>query len=266
MKFDRVMVPIDSSTMSEVAVDLAITSAGVFATHLSFVYVVDVTEYNKFGTVDSTMAAFKLKTEGKMALDLAAEKAEKAKLDYECIMIEGVPWEELARMTKEQDMVIMGVTGKTGIGHGARIGSTAAKLIENSYCPVLTLKSGSRKLETILLPVSDKNMAAIDVAIETAKRVDGSITVFAVKGGKLSNPEALVKEVADKCYEAGVKVDTKIGTGNPADAIAGQSGMYDLVIMGTAGRQGLKKILGGGSVAEMVVIHSSCPVTIVRDF
>ena len=37
----------------------------------------------------------------------------------------------------------------------------------------------------------------------------------------------------------------------------------DLIVMGTRGRTGLKKILLG-SVAQAVVTHASCPVTVVR--
>lgn len=43
-----------------------------------------------------------------------------------------------------------------------------------------------------------------------------------------------------------------------------KSGLYDLVVMGTEGRHGFKKILNG-SVAEKVMLHAACPVTIVRD-
>lgn len=262
MKFDNVLVPIDSSTLSEVAVDLAVHSAGVFATHLTFVYVSDVSKYNEFGSIDANMTALRMKTEGKLALESAGHLADQAEIPYDTQLIEGIPWQVISDMSKEKDMIIMGVTGQGGITAG-RVGSTAQKVIENSFCPVLTIKSGSRKIEDILLPVSNEHMAAIDIAIETAKRIDGKVTVTAVKG-KLGDPEDLVNKVAAKISEAGVKVDTKIATGNPVDAIVGASGMYDLVIMGTEGRKGLKKILNG-SVAEHVMVNAACPVTIVRD-
>jgi nucleotide-binding universal stress UspA family protein len=263
MKFDNVMVPIDGSTVSDVAVDLAVHSAGTFATHLTFVYVIDVTEFNKFGSIDGgAVEAYKMKTEGKLFLENASRIATNAGIDHETKLIEGIPWQVLCELSREQDMMIMAVTGKSGAGYG-RVGSTAEKVIENAFCPVLTLRSGSRKLETILLPVSNKNMAAIDVAIETAKRIQGKVTVFSVK--EKESPEALVEAVAAKIREAGVDVDTEIGDGKPDEAIIARSGMYDLVIMGTEGRQGLRKILNG-STAEKVMVSASCPVTIVRDY
>ena len=64
MKFDNVLVPIDGSSLSEVAVELAVNSAGVFASHITFVYVVDVTEYNRFGSIDGgAMISFRMQTD-----------------------------------------------------------------------------------------------------------------------------------------------------------------------------------------------------------
>lgn len=263
MKFDKVLVPVDGSVISEVAVDLAIHSAGSFGTHLTFVYVVDVNEVYTFGSVDGgELESYKMRAEGKMFLEMASKKAASVGIEHETRLEEGVPWQIICEMSREQDMMILGVTGKSGPRFG-KVGSTAEKIIENAFCPVLTLKSGSNRIKDILLPVSNENMAAIDVAIETAKRVQGHITVLSVKGK--DDPDELVKSVAGKISAAGVDVSTQISAGRPEDIIAGQSGMYDLVVMGTEGRRGLKKILNG-SVAESVMVNASCPVTIVRDY
>jgi len=263
MKFDKILVPIDGSPLSEVAVDLALHSAGTFASHVTFVYVVDVTEYNRFGSIDGgAMISFRMQTEGKMFLENAAKMAEKAGLEVETKLIEGVPANVLSELSKDVDMIIMGVTGKGGAGYG-HVGRTAAKVIENSYCPVLTLKSGSHRLENVLLPVVSSHEAAIDLAIETVKRINGKLTVFAVKS-KDFDAESVVQQVADKCSAAGINVGTEIAMGDPADAIITKSGLFDLVIMGTEGRQGLKKILNG-SVAEKVMLNAACPVTIIRE-
>lgn len=262
MKFDNVLVPIDGSSLSEVAVDLAVHSAGTFASHITFVYVVDVTEYNRFGSIDGgAMISFRMQTEGKMFLENAAAVAKAVGLDVDTKLIEGIPYQVLTELSKEHDMMIMGVTGKSG-GYG-RVGGTADKVIENAYCPVLTLKSGSSKIEDVLLPVHSNHEAAIDVAVETVKRINGKLTIFSVKSGEY-DAESLVKEVAEKCAAEGIEVKTEIGVGNVADLIIGKSGKYDLVVMGTEGRQGFKKILNG-SVAEKVMLHASCPVTIVRE-
>ncbi len=263
MKFDRVMVPVDGSSLSQVAVELAVHSAGTFATHLTFVHVVDINAANTFGEVDANITLFKMRTEGKLALEVASKLAVEKGIDYEAKLCEGIPAQILIDMTKENDMAIMTIAGRSGLASG-RMGSTARKVIENGFCPILTLKSGSNKIDSILLPVSNENMAAIDVAVETAKRINGKITVMCIKGRKTPNPQEMADRVKGHCTAAGVEADTYVAEGDPLDAIVGQSGKYDLVIMGVEKAGGLKQILHGG-LTERVVTMASCPVTVVRD-
>lgn len=262
MKFDRVMVPVDGSVLSEIAVDLALNSAEYFATHLTFVYVLDATSVDSFGEVDPNIKHMKMRMEGKSALKTAAKLANEYGIDHETILAEGIPWEVLSEMSKDQDMIIMAVTGKSGLGAG-RIGVTTRKVVENSYCPILTLKSGSNRIKEILLPVSNHHMAAIDVAIETAKRTGSNITVLSVRGHGY-DADSLVDEVSKRCIDAKVSVSTKVGEGDPVESIVGLSGLYDLVIMGVEKRGGLQQILNGG-ITERVVANAACPVTVVRD-
>lgn len=262
MKFDRVLVPIDGSAMSEIAVDLAVHSAGTFATHLTFLFVVDTSAARKFGEVDADSAIMISKAAGKMALESAARMADGKGIPYDTVMEAGIPWEVISEATKEHDMAIMGITGKSGVVAG-RIGRTAAAVIENAYCPVLTLKSGSSKIDSILLPVASKNEAAIDVAIETAKRINGSITVLSVRDRENPASEDTAKEIVARIQAEGLEGKFELVEGSVVDSVVTRSGKYDLIIMGTHGRKGLKKILNG-SVAERVVTNASCPVTIVR--
>jgi universal stress protein A len=59
---------------------------------------------------------------------------------------------------------------------------------------------------------------------------------------------------------------TKLLAGVPWDCIVRESASdpaYDLVVLGTHGRSGLKHVLLG-SVAEKVLRHAACPVLVVR--
>jgi nucleotide-binding universal stress UspA family protein len=73
--------------------------------------------------------------------------------------------------------------------------------------------------------------------------------------------EKLTAELAD----AGVVVTGRLEPGSAREAIvhAATGGGYDLVVMGTHGRTGLRHLLLG-SVAEWVVRHSAVPVLTVR--
>ena len=262
MKFDNVLVATDGSTLSEAAIDLALHSAEYFATKLTLVYVVDNTRHGEFDDADVMTRIFASKLEGEHTLESAMKKAKTQGVEMETMLVEGLPWQVLSDLTKEYDMLIMSTTGKGSFG-GGRMGSTAAKVIENAYCPVLTLKSVSDRLENVLLPVDSKNMPAIDLAIETVKRVGGKLTILSVKT-KDVHAESVVQEVAQRCVVEGIDFVTDIREGNPVQIICAESGKYDLVVMGTHARKGISKVLKG-SVAEAVVINASCPVTVVRN-
>ncbi|MGD9719906.1 MAG: universal stress protein [Pirellulales bacterium] len=63
-----------------------------------------------------------------------------------------------------------------------------------------------------------------------------------------------------------VKVDRVMHAGPPGEVICwlAQERHCDLIVMGTHGRTGLRHLMLG-SVAEYVVRHARCPVTVVRD-
>ncbi len=261
MKFDKVLVPIDGSTSSQVAVELALHSAMEFSPTLVFVYVVDVTSLNRFGTVDSAQEYYMAKIEGKMFLENAAKKAEKAGAKHQEILAEGAPWEILNELSKEADLMIMSVTGKSGMRAG-RIGSTTKKVIEGSYCPVLTMKAISERLEKILLPVYDENRPAIDNAIQTAKRSHAKITVLSIKEN--NDPQPLVDKIVAEIQNNGIESKGVILEGDPVETILGLSGKYDLIVVGVDRRGGLKEVLRGGTT-ERIITMSSCPVSVVRN-
>ena len=79
---------------------------------------------------------------------------------------------------------------------------------------------------------------------------------------------AIVKEAGKEAEKAGVKVESlvlDVGMSPVSDAIVEQIGRQrcDLVVMGTHGRRGLKR-LTLGSDAELVVRQSPVPVLLVK--
>ncbi len=262
MKFDNVIVATDGSTMSNGAIDLALHSVGAFASHLTFVYVVDNVRHGEFDDTELMTRIFGHKLQGETALERAKKLAAAQGVECETKMVEGIPWQVLSDLTKNYDMMIMCAVGKSGIT-GGKLGSTAAKVIENANCPVLTLKATSQRLEKVLLPVDRENSPAIDLAIETVKRVNGHLTILSVRKGEVA-PQELLDSIEVKCKGAGIDCSVEILDGNPVDVICSESGKYDLVVMGTHARQGISKALKG-STAEAVVMRAMCPVTIVRN-
>lgn len=124
------------------------------------------------------------------------------------------------------------------------------------------------KFVNILVPTdgSDYTKAAIAKSFELARVTGGHITALYVKdkGASDDAAKAATGYVADLGREKHVDVVEQILVGVPADVIAGESDKYDVIVMGTLGRTGMKKILVG-SVAETVVKNAVCPVIVVRN-
>ena len=136
---------------------------------------------------------------------------------------------------------------------------------------------------TVLTAARDKaRTEQVDKAMELAKVSGGTVTaLYVVDQSVYSNMpmdaaivnvyETLEKEgreavayVKEKATAAGVGFEEKIVEGIPSGAINAVSKDYDIIVMGTLGRTGMKKILVG-SVAEKVVKLSECPVIVVRN-
>jgi len=107
--------------------------------------------------------------------------------------------------------------------------------------------------------------AAIRKSIELAELSGGIVTALYVldKNASEADGSAAVAKVTAAGKKAGIKVIEKIEAGIPAEVIVSVAENFDIIVMGTAGRTGLKKFMVG-SVAETVVKNAVCPVLVVR--
>ncbi len=132
---------------------------------------------------------------------------------------------------------------------------------------------------------SKPSRAALETAVELARRFEAELTIFhafAVSG--LTFPTGDVMLTQNMIDRADLEVDELLGSwkkeaeqlgapkvsatkaiGVPFVEIVrfAREGSFDLIIMGTHGRTGLKHALLG-SVAEKVVRKAPCPVLTVR--
>ncbi len=130
----------------------------------------------------------------------------------------------------------------------------------------------------ILVPTDGSSYTknAVETAIEIAKVNGASITALYVVDAstvadmyesvtEILNEEGreAVADVEAQCEAAGIPVETQIVGGRPADTIIDMSKNYDLIVMSTLGKTGMKKYLIG-SVAEKVVRMADCKVLTIR--
>jgi len=134
------------------------------------------------------------------------------------------------------------------------------------------------KMRTILCPtdLSDSSFAAFRLACALARDYGAKIIVLYVyptpaDGADMVDrardthfEEDLVDTIRAKTPEhLGVVVDFRVAEGSPAEVILSVARECDLVVIGTHGRRGLRRVLMG-SVAEQALREAPCPVMTVR--
>lgn len=81
-----------------------------------------------------------------------------------------------------------------------------------------------------------------------------------------THAEAVLADARARCDGAGVPVETRLLTGDPADCICGLAAEVDarLVAVGTHGHGSVVSLLVG-SVSDAVIRKAACPVLVVHD-
>ncbi len=137
-------------------------------------------------------------------------------------------------------------------------------------------------VKKILVPTDGSTFTknAVESAIATSKLTGASITaVYVVDASSMSTArgdmfesvteilneegQKAVAAVKAQCDAAGIQCETMVVGGRPADTIVEMSKDYDLIVMSTLGKTGVKKYLIG-SVAEKVIRMAECKVLTIR--
>lgn len=129
--------------------------------------------------------------------------------------------------------------------------------------------------ETIMVPTdgSKCSLKAEDIAISIAKNFKAKLVVVHIIDEKLIYPfevleeegNTILDEAARKGKDEGVDVEQVLIVGSPAhdmEKIVEKTGA-DLVVIGTHGKTGIRKILMG-SVAESTIKTVKVPVLLVK--
>lgn len=141
------------------------------------------------------------------------------------------------------------------------------------------------KIKKILIPTdgSDCSLRAAELGISLAKVLGAEIfAIYAIdtiileeltKGIEEKSVEKELKEKGERhlnyvvrlAEKEGLKAEAILAKGEPHDQIVhyAKTKGADMIVMGTYGRRGTKRILIG-SVTERVIEYAPCPVLVVR--
>jgi nucleotide-binding universal stress UspA family protein len=168
------------------------------------------------------------------------------------------------------DLIILGRCGKTAL---ARIlmGNVTARVIGHSPMNVLVVpRGGMIGFERILVASdgSPYSEAAWKFALAMAKQAKSHLIGVAVapEEGDIIEAKGILQRMLTAATAARVQLKAINPQGVPADEGIIQQAIkneVDLIVVGSYGRTGLKKLLMG-SVTERVIGGSPCPVLVVK--
>jgi nucleotide-binding universal stress UspA family protein len=167
------------------------------------------------------------------------------------------------------DLIIMGRHGYTGLTR-LLMGSVTARVIGHSPCDVLVVPRDVPLSFKRLLAASDGSPfseAAWTAALSLAKTMGSDLIGVSVAASDRDIPAAtkVVRTLEESASQQGITLDTMIPMGRPEEGIVKAADFKgaSLIIVGSHGRTGLKRLLMG-SVAERVIGDAKCPVLVVK--
>lgn len=204
------------------------------------------------------------------------------------MLVNGAPWSAIVETLAEPsfDLAVIGTHGRTGLAR-VLLGSIAEKVIRHAPCSVLAIRpdSAPRPFLHILCPIdfSAESRCAVAEAAALVRPGGAGITLLHVVEAPVGYTGELPEDdfLRDLDRRSAAQLETwvaelrgKVSVPVTAWSRVGWAGAeilaalerkqsVDLVVMGSHGRTGLKRVLLG-SVAEKVVRHARCPVYVAR--
>lgn len=222
--------------------------------------------------------------------DLYRIVPENLEVDVEHILRYGDPADEILEIEGHRNVVliVLGTHGRKGLDR-LFSGSIAEKVMRDADCPVMTIRDSEPEkpidhdgLTRVLVPVdfSVYSYAALDFACVLAKTLEAEVTILHVDES-VDESDRRLAEGSSQWNQHESEIWNQLTRFTPRDRsiqfhhklIIGpadkripkyaNSKHYDLVVLGTHGRNGIGRVLMG-SVAERVVRESNVPVVTVK--
>ena len=303
--FSKILVPTDSSASAVIAEELRAYLAKKLDSKVTIFYVVSHElmrpEYRKFfgerhqhvpvgayqespaylhtepapeplpeSVVNEITEAYRKKADEVMSEAATAFKSAGIIVDQKTVH-HSDPAEAIVKEAKQgkYDIIVMGHDKKTEF----LLRGVAEKVSRHAETPVLVAK-GTATVSSILVAIdgSEISTKALRYATHLAKKVNAKMTLLHVQeegllkakpevGKKIG--ESVLSAMADKVK--GMKIDTQLKTGDPANVIVevAKKGKHDIIVIGSKGHSAIERFLLG-SVSNHVIHYADRSVLLVR--
>lgn len=287
-----VVVGIDGSTAAVRAAVWAGTEALRRGRPLRLVQVYTVPQVHApiaVGTHDQVRAGLTEHAEGRLAEARAAVLAGSPSLEIGTAAREWSPVAALAQESQHADLVVLGSRGLGGFT-GMLVGSTAVSVVAHAHCPVVVVR-GRRPQDPppvagrviVGADGSSDSDGALAFACEEARLRGVPLTVVhtwsdIVADGVLRphplQDDTAERETAERARLADqvspwrdkfpdLTIDLEVSRGRPVRTLLERAEHAQLIVVGCRGRGGFTGMLLG-STSQALIVHSPCPVAVVR--
>lgn len=144
LKISKILVPVDFSEYSKMALDYSIEFGKKFNSELILIYVIEPIVYPSdfgLGQIPINQVDFEIQSKAEEELNKLIEEKVPPEIKATYVVRTGKPFLEIINTAKEYDcdLIIIATHGHTGIEH-ILFGSTAEKVVRKSPIPVLTVR------------------------------------------------------------------------------------------------------------------------------
>jgi len=143
--FSRILVAVDGSPFAERALRYAIDLAKEYGSKLIILHVIMRRFYavtpSEAGVLATATFVKEMQDEGKAIIDKAEEPAKAEGVNYESRLVEGVPAEEIVKISESErvQLIIIGSRGLTEV-RAFLLGSVSDKVSHHCKCPIMIIK------------------------------------------------------------------------------------------------------------------------------
>ena len=298
----RILFATDFSDSSAHAFHVSLTWAAMCNATLDIVHVLSVLHEVDLDAAVANLYIREQEKAAKSKLESLILEAQKTLPDVHSHLLEGMQADEITKfaLASRSDLIITGTHGWTGFDR-VMMGSVAERVIHQAPCPVLSVReikdtkgqsstdgpsitTSANVPKHILLPVdfSDCSLDAYEFVDNLEKNFDASITlIHALEPLSYSldftlshpledrqhreNVKARITQLVEAMTRQGLTANYVIKSKPASEAIietVAEIGA-DLIVMGTHGRQGLRRLIMG-NVAAAILRQSPVPVMTVK--
>jgi nucleotide-binding universal stress UspA family protein len=269
-RWDKLLVCTDGSAGGNNAVAGTLDLAKACGSQVFVVQVLEIVA--EFQAVMPDLK-YSLVQEAQRNMEVIEAEAAKLGVPIQAVIVEGQqPHAAIVTQIEKigPDLVIMGRRGKHGLAD-ILMGSVTARVIGHSPVNVLVVpRGGSIGFQRILVASDGSPHSELtwELALAMAKQAGSQLIAIAVarEEGDIIEANALVHKMLTAANRAGMPLKGVSPQGVAPDAgIIHQAikNEVDLIVMGSHGRTGLKRLLMG-SVTERVIGQAPCPVLVVK--